>query len=59
MPTKEKSVCTHSVLRLLRISHITSVANGGFDNTSSLLGGVNTEFHVFDVVQRVEDTDYV
>lgn len=48
----EVEVVLEGVLRLLGVGEITRVADGSFDDSSSLLGGVDTELHVLDVVER-------
>lgn len=47
------------VFGLFRIGDISSVAHGSFDYSAGLLGSVDTELHVFDVVEGVEDSEDV
>jgi hypothetical protein len=48
----EVEVILERVLGLLGVGEITRVANGGLDDTSGLLGGIDTKLHVLDVVER-------
>lgn len=50
----EAEIVFQSVLGLLGISDVTTVAHDSFANTSSLLGGVNTELHLWKMLATNE-----
>lgn len=52
-------VVVQGVLGLLGVGDVTRVTDSTFNNTTCLLGGVDTELHVFDIVQRIEHSENV
>lgn len=42
---------------LLRVGDVTGVTDGSLDHTTSFLSGGDSELHVLEVVQRVENTE--
>lgn len=44
--TDEVKVILECIFGLFGAGNVTTVANDGFDNTTSLFGGVDTEFHL-------------
>lgn len=47
------------VLGLLGVGNVSGVTDDGLDDTSSLLGGIDSELHVVDIVERVEYSEDV
>ena len=52
-------VVLQRVFGLLGVGDITGVAHNGLDDTSSLLGSIDSKLHVFNVVERVEHSENV
>lgn len=55
----EVQVVLEGVFGLLGAGDIPAVAHDGLDDTTCLLSSVDTQLHVLEVVQRVEDTEDV
>lgn len=41
------------------IKHISRIAHGGFDNSSSFLNSFDADLKLIDVIERIEDTEDV
>ncbi|RUS15956.1 hypothetical protein BC937DRAFT_91767 [Endogone sp. FLAS-F59071] len=52
-------VVLERVLRACGVGDIARIANGGLDNTACFEDGVDTEAHVLNVVERIENTENV
>lgn len=55
----EVEVVLERVFGLLGVGQVTRVADGSLDDSAGLLGSVDTELHVLDKVERVEDSEDV
>jgi len=55
----EFKVVLQVVHSIVRVANISRVANGSFSNTSGGSDGINTELHVLNIVDRIEDTEHI
>lgn len=55
----EVEVVLKSVLSLLGVGNVTRVTDSTLNNTTGLLGGIDTDLQVLKVVERVEDSENV